>query len=544
MLVIGEKINGTRSEVAQAIQARDSQMIQHLALSQVAAGAGYLDVNAGTHPKQEPEDMVWLINTIQDVVDVPLCLDSANPEALKAGLAAVNKPPMINSLSGEKARIEGVLPLACEHKTRLIVLALDDNGIPKTVEDRVAIVERLVKMTRQGGLPDDYLYVDPLVITIATDNASGRTAFETIRRIKARYPEIHFTCGLSNISFGQPSRTLINQAFAALAIQAGLDSAIVDPEEKGLRNIIYSAELVLGLDPHCKNYNKAHRNGLVGAPTQKAGEPAPAASDSQLVGALKGLVSAMASAGILDLSAAPASDAAPALTGSIPAAQAAPSQASADDDRIKGMIEAMVAMDEEKVDAMVKEWLDDGKDPLRLLDASRDAMVEVGRLFDAKEYFVPELILAGEILSAISTAVKPYLKSDAGDSAKKGRVIIATVEGDIHDIGKDIVVTMLDINGYDVLDLGVDVPVAKVVEAAKEFKPQVIGLSGFLTLAYDPMKFTITAVKEAMGNGIHYMIGGGQMDDEVAKYVGADAFGKDAMEAVKLCDKWILGGNA
>ena len=123
-------------------------------------------------------------------------------------------------------------------------------------------------------------------------------------------------------------------------------------------------------------------------------------------------------------------------------------------------------------------------------------------------------------------------------------MIIATVEGDIHDIGKDIVVTMLDINGYEVLDLGVDVPVAKVVEAAREFKPQVIGLSGFLTLAYDPMKFTIAAVKEAMGNGIHYMIGGGQMDDEVAKYVGADAFGKDAMEAVKLCDKWILGGNA
>jgi 5-methyltetrahydrofolate--homocysteine methyltransferase len=237
--------------------------IKALAQNQANAGATYLDVNAGTHPDQEPDDLVWLIQSVQEVTDVPLALDSANPKALAAGFEAVNRTPIINSLSGEKHRIDGVLPLACEKQTELIVLALDDAGIPTSVEKRLEIVQRLVEMTRQGGLPDKNLFIDPLITTLSTDVQSGQRAFETMRLIKQAVPEAHLTAGLSNISFGLPVRSLINQAFAVLAMEAGLDSAIIDPLDPTLRSMLYAAEMVLGRDRYCMNYTRAYREGLI-----------------------------------------------------------------------------------------------------------------------------------------------------------------------------------------------------------------------------------------------------------------------------------------
>jgi cobalamin-dependent methionine synthase I len=264
MIVIGEKINGTRKRVAEAILSRDKDFIKDLALRQVNAGAAYLDVNAGTPPEREPDDMIWLINTIQEVTDAPLCLDSANPKALTEGFKAVNKKPMVNSLSGEKNRVERVLPLACEHQTELIVLALDDKGIPDTVEKRIEIVSRLVKMTREGGLADNKLYIDPLITTMSTDINSGKMAFAAMRGILEEFPDVHITGGLSNISFGLPARSIVNQAFLVLAISAGMDSAIIDPEDVTLRSMIYAAELVLGRDSYCRNFTNAYRSGIVG----------------------------------------------------------------------------------------------------------------------------------------------------------------------------------------------------------------------------------------------------------------------------------------
>ncbi|MBW2322961.1 MAG: methyltetrahydrofolate cobalamin methyltransferase, partial [Deltaproteobacteria bacterium] len=262
MIVIGEKINGTRKSVAKAIEEKNREFIKNLAIRQVEAGADYLDINAGTHPDKETTDMEWLVQTVQEVTDVTLCLDSANPKALATGLEVANKTPMLNSLSGEKDRLEGVLPLACEYKTGLIVLAMDDNGIPATVEERLEIVKTLVGMTREGGLPDENLYIDPLITTLATDTESGNRAFEAMRLIKEQFPAVHLTAGLSNISFGLPSRSIINQVFAALAIAAGMDSAIFNPEDAELRAIIYAAEAVLGKDDYCMNYLRAYRAGL------------------------------------------------------------------------------------------------------------------------------------------------------------------------------------------------------------------------------------------------------------------------------------------
>ncbi len=265
MIVIGEKINGTRKAVGAAIRDRDADRIRQLASDQVQAGSTYLDVNAGTSPERESDDMAWLVDTIQDAVDVPLCLDSANPKALRAGLARAKAPPIINSVSGEKPRIDGVLPLALEYKTGVILLALDDTvGIPDTSQGRLEIVHRLVDMAKQGGLEEKQLFVDPLVTAISTGNENALLTFETIRMIRQAYPEAHITCGLSNISFGMPLRSLINQTFIAMCIQMGLDSAIIDPNDRDLISMIAAAEMLMGQDKFCQKFNRAFRAGKIG----------------------------------------------------------------------------------------------------------------------------------------------------------------------------------------------------------------------------------------------------------------------------------------
>ncbi|MDR1656837.1 MAG: dihydropteroate synthase [Deltaproteobacteria bacterium] len=269
MIIIGEKINGTRKKVAEAISTRNEDFIKELAAGQFKAGAAYLDVNAGTLPAQEPADLVWLVElTHQAAPEAIICLDSANPEALAAGLTKVKSynPPkiMINSLSGETKRIEGVLPLAAQYGTELIVLALDDQGIPPTVEGRLDIIRRLVGFCRDRGLEDEKLFIDPLVMTISTNIQAGLVTLDTIKAVRDEFPKAHLTCGHSNISFGMPLRSIINQSFMALTIYAGLDSAISDPENRELKAATMATEALLGRDRHCLKFNKAFRAKQIG----------------------------------------------------------------------------------------------------------------------------------------------------------------------------------------------------------------------------------------------------------------------------------------
>ena len=207
------------------------------------------------------------------------------------------------------------------------------------------------------------------------------------------------------------------------------------------------------------------------------------------------------------------------------------------------LINAIADMDEEGALALTKELLDAGTAPTAILDACRAAMEVVGSRFEHGEYFIPELILAGEMLKGISAEVKPYMTGGHAEAKKHGKVIVGTVKGDIHDIGKDIVVFMLDVNGFDVTDLGIDVPVQRFVDTIVEVKPQVVALSGFLTLAYDSMKETVAAIEKAgLRDSVKIMVGGGTVDEQVCKYAGADAFGLDAMAAVSLAKQWI-GAN-
>ena len=263
MIIIGEKINGTLKKTAKAIAERDSEFITSLATRQVEAGADYIDVNAGTGGGDETEDLLWLIEVVEKAVDVPLCLDSANPVALKAGMAAVSQTPMVNSISGEASRLDGILPLAAKQGSPVIALLLSDGGIPEDVEGRLKIGRLILERTRQAGLPDDKVYIDPLAMAISTKTEGALVALETMRTLRNEFPEVKFSIGLSNISFGLPIRSLVNQAFLAQLLAAGLDAAIINPMEQGLINMLYATEMILGRDRYCRNYTTAFRKGKV-----------------------------------------------------------------------------------------------------------------------------------------------------------------------------------------------------------------------------------------------------------------------------------------
>ena len=268
--IIAEKINGTRKSVQAAVVGRDQAFIEDLARRQAEAGATWIDVNAGTSPEREPEDLVWLVETVQGVVELPLSIDTANPKALRAALAVVNKIPLVNSISGEQARLDGVLPQAAAAGSQVVALALDDAGIPGSTEARIDVIHRLVAATRAAGIPDERVYVDPLVMTISTNVQSANIAVATMRAVKAAYPAVHMTSGLSNVSFGLPARALVNRTYLTLAVEAGLDSAILDPLDRELKATLLATELLLGKDRHCLAYTRAFRAGLLGpAPATK-----------------------------------------------------------------------------------------------------------------------------------------------------------------------------------------------------------------------------------------------------------------------------------
>ena len=263
MQMIGEKINGTRKAVGAAIANRDADFIRNLARKQVDAGAHWLDVNAGTPPDRERDDLVWLVRQVQEVVDVPLSLDSANPQALSAAIGEVKRTPLINSISGEPDRLSGVLPLVAQHGCEVIALAMDAKGIPADVAARLAVVHALFTATRAAGVPDEKVYVDPLVMTIATNIDCGHIALDTIRAVRAAYPQAHISTGLSNVSYGLPARALINRTFLTLAVAAGMDTAIVDPLDRELKAALLATDLLLGRDKHCLSYTRAFRAGLL-----------------------------------------------------------------------------------------------------------------------------------------------------------------------------------------------------------------------------------------------------------------------------------------
>ena len=253
MLIIGERINSSRKAINEAVNKKDVEFIQKEAINQVNAGADMLDVNCGTNVNSELSDMEWLIKKVQEVVDVPLVIDSPDPKALEAGLKVYKGKPMINSTTGEKKRMDEVLPLVKEYKTSIVALAMDENGMPHTALERYNVAKKITAAAEKYGISPSEIYFDPLVRPISTEPEQAREFFEAIKLIKT-IPQVKTTCGLSNISFGLPNRSLLNSTFIAIAISAGLDSALIDPTDKNMIAAIRSTEAILNRDEYCMEY--------------------------------------------------------------------------------------------------------------------------------------------------------------------------------------------------------------------------------------------------------------------------------------------------
>lgn len=264
MIIIGEKINGTIPSVRQAIENRDENFIRDLAIRQAEAGADYIDVCAGTAPEVELETLKWLMDIVQDAVDKPLCIDSPNPRTIEAVFKYAKKPGIINSVSGEGDKCEVIYPLIQGTPWQVIALTCDDRGIPSDVTTRVEIAKILIEKALKYDIQPERIHIDPLVISLPTDNQSLLKFIETMNIIKKLYPTVKITSGLSNISFGMPYRKIVNMCFLTIAVFSGMDSAIMDPCNKDMLAALLATEALIGKDRYCRKYNNAYRKGLIG----------------------------------------------------------------------------------------------------------------------------------------------------------------------------------------------------------------------------------------------------------------------------------------
>lgn len=263
MIVIGEKINGTFKKVAQAIIEKDVRFIRDLAQSQIKAGADFLDVNAGgVPPNKESDSLAWLIGVVQDVVDTPICIDSANPKILAENLPLLKRPGILNSISKAAESFENLLPLIKAHECEVIALLMDKKGVPGDVSARMDLAFQIIKSTRESGIKDECIYFDPLVQPIGANPGAGRIFLEMLRLLKQEFPNAKTISGLSNISFGLPARRIVNHAFLALTAAAGMDAAIMDPLDPEMLSVAKAARAVIGLDQYAQDYLSAYRQGL------------------------------------------------------------------------------------------------------------------------------------------------------------------------------------------------------------------------------------------------------------------------------------------
>ncbi|OPZ93194.1 MAG: 5-methyltetrahydrofolate:corrinoid/iron-sulfur protein co-methyltransferase [candidate division TA06 bacterium ADurb.Bin417] len=263
MLVIGERINATRKRIAEALRKRDTAFIQKEARIQMEAGAHLLDLNAGLGSGDEAAGLRWLVETVQALGYRDICLDSADPAALQACLPLVQGRVLVNSINGEAAKLEALLPVLDGYPGEVVGLTMDDRGIPGDVKTRLEITARMVKAMEGCRVPVERIYIDPLTQPVSTDPSNGRVFLESLRAIKREFPGIKTTCGLSNVSFGLPERRVLNRCFLALAIEAGLDSALIDPTDQGMMAAMLTAEGLTGIDQYCMGYLTAFREGKI-----------------------------------------------------------------------------------------------------------------------------------------------------------------------------------------------------------------------------------------------------------------------------------------
>jgi 5-methyltetrahydrofolate--homocysteine methyltransferase len=473
-VLIGERINPTgRSRLKRALREGDLDFILEEGIIQQENGAEILDVNVGLPELNEAEMLKRLIPELQNVVKVPLQIDTADAAAMEAAMRIYNGRPLVNSVSGKTETMEAVFPLVKKYGGTVIALTLDDSGIPNTARERVAIAKRIVEAAEAYGIPRENLIFDPLAMTVSADQNSGLVTLEALRLIRDELG-CKTSLGVSNISFGLPQRETVNVAFFTMAMQNGLSAAIMNPNSKGMMNAYYAFCALAGLDDNCQSYIAS----CTGAET-----PAPTSSASETD-----------------------------LRQSV----------------IRGLKESAAAAAKAELQTM---------QPLELVSQILiPALDYVGQEFEAGRLYLPQLLLSAEAAKAVSELIRSKLSAeDAGGITAKGKVILATVKGDIHDIGKNIVKVVMENYGYQILDLGKDVPPETVVEVARREQVPLVGLSALMTTTVSNMETTIKLLREQCPN-CRIMVGGAVLTEEYAAAIGADFYGKDAMSSVRYAD--------
>lgn len=473
--IIGERINPTGKK-GFAAELREGKIayIRKEAVEQVAAGATLLDVNVGTPGIDEAEAMERALFCVTGAVQVPVVIDSSNPEALERGLKSADGKVLVNSVSGEEKSLARILPLVKKYGAAVIGLALDERGIPATAAERFQVAEKIKARAEAIGIASNNIVIDALTLTVSAEQQRALESLRAIRLIKERLG-LNTVLGVSNISFGLPARPLISATFFSMAMEAGLDAAIINPKEESMMAAFRSAMVLLGKDVNAADYIEAYRG------VAAADAPVP------------------------DTAAAP--------------------------DNVRGQLAAAVINgDVEGVVALVDKALADNLTPMQISNEGLlPGLEEVGRRFEKNRVFLPQVMRSAETMQSAFSRLKKELQGKGLEPI--GKILMATVEGDIHDIGKNIVCTLLENHGFEVIDLGKNVSAAKIVSEAHKHQVDAVGLSALMTTTMAEMEQVLEALRAA-GIKTFTMVGGAVVTQEYAESIGADLYAKDAMDAV------------
>ena len=506
-VIIGERINPTgKSKFKQALRDNNMEYILEEGVKQSDSGAHILDVNVGLPEIDEVSMMKQTVYELQSILPLPLQIDTTNVQAMEQAMRIYNGKPMINSVNGKEEVMREIFPLVQKYGGVVVGLTLDEDGIPSTAEGRLAIAEKIYCTAESYGIPKKDIVIDALTMTMSTDMNSAKTTLAVVKKINEQGGRT--VLGVSNISFGLPQRELVNAAFFSMAMDAGLSAGIINPNARAMRQAYDTFCVLQGYDEQCMNYieNYAVAPEVIPAPTTSGGSTGTTGGGAVQsgVGATSGSSSqsgAGRSGGSLTLK----------------------------DCIIKGL--------KEPAYRATKELLGDGNTPgtkgtMEIINEDLvPALDTVGQGFEKGTMFLPQLLMSAEAAKAGFQAIKEYVTASGNVQEKKGTVVIATVKGDIHDIGKNIVKVLLENYGYEVIDLGKDVPPETVVATVEETKAPLVGLSALMTTTVTSMEETIKQLHKAVP-WCKIMVGGAVLTQEYADMIGADFYGKDAMQSV------------
>ncbi len=508
-VIIGERINPTgKKRFKEALRENNIEYILTEGLNQEESGAHILDVNVGLPEIDEPQMMAAVVSRLQSILPLPLQIDTSDPIAMERGMRLYNGKPMVNSVNGKKESMEAVFPLVRKYGGVVVGLVLDEDGIPETADGRIAIAKKIYEAADRYGVPREDIVIDGLAMTISSDTKSALTTLETLRRVRDELHG-HTILGVSNISFGLPQRSIINAHFLTMAMQKGLSCAIMNPGNEDMM-CAYRAFLALSdMDPQCMGYIEAYANAQRTTVTTaaKTGAESPAAG----------------SAGAADGGTSGASAARTAGGGSLQT----PAGMSLGDSIRRGM--AGSAADAARV------LLESGIPALNLINEELiPALDFVGKGFEKGTIFLPQLLMSAEAAKAAFEVVKETMQDEKQET--KGRIILATVKGDIHDIGKNIVKVMLENYSFEIIDLGKDVAPEIIVETAIRENISLVGLSALMTTTVVSMEDTIRLLREKKPD-TKVVVGGAVMTQEYADSIGADCYAPDAMATVHFAEE-------